>query len=56
MLRMYIVYYQYQIPGEKKPGPVRQFRVYASSLSEAKRLAAEQANYPNLQVLRIEAV
>lgn len=55
MLKMYIIYYQYQVPGDKKPGPVRQFRVYASSLAEAKNLAAEQAQYPNIEVLRIKS-
>ncbi len=53
---MYIIYYQYQVPGEKKPGPVRQFRVYATSLGEAKRLAAEQSQYPNIEVLRIKTI
>lgn len=56
MLKTYIIYYQYHIPGEKKPGPVRQFRVFASSIAEAKRLAAEQANYPNIAVLSVKSV
>lgn len=52
---MYIIYYQYQVPGDKKPGPVRQFRLYATSLAEAKNLAAEQSQYPNIEVLRIKS-
>ena len=50
------VLYNLQVPGEKKPGPVRQFRVYATSLGEAKRLAAEQSQYPNIEVLRIKTI
>lgn len=56
MLKTYIIYYQFQVPGEKKPGPVRQFRVFAASLEEARRLAREQGNYPNIEVLRVQAV
>ncbi|MBI4717208.1 MAG: hypothetical protein HY763_05345 [Planctomycetes bacterium] len=55
MLKLFIVYYKYQVAGEKKPGPVRQYRVYANSLEEARRLAGQQANYPNVEVLRVEA-
>jgi len=54
MLKLYIVYFKYQIPGEKKPGPIRQHRVYAGSLDEARRLATEQARYPNVEVLAVK--
>jgi len=53
MLKPYTIYYKYQVPGEKKPGPVRQFRIYAMSLEEARKLALRQGNYPNLEILRI---
>jgi len=56
MLKSYIIYYKYQNPGDKKPGPVRQFRVYANSYDEARTLATQQGNYPNMEVLRVAAI
>ncbi len=53
MLRAYIIHFKYQNPGDKAPGPVRQFRIYAGSLDEARRLAHQYANYPNIQILNI---
>lgn len=53
MLKPYTIYYKYQVPGDKKPGPVRQFRIYANNTDEARRLARQQGNYPNLEILRI---
>lgn len=53
VLRPYIVSFKYKSPGDKQPGPVRQFRVYANSLAEARRLVAQQANYANLEILGI---
>ena len=53
MLTAYIVYYTYKGSGAKKPGAVKQFRLYASSLDEARRLAHRQANYPDVEVINI---
>jgi hypothetical protein len=53
MLKVFIVYFRYKNPNDKEPGPVRQFRLYANSLDEARRLAASYANYPNVQVLNV---
>ena len=53
MLRPYIVYFTYTDEGDKKPGPVTSYRLYAGSLEEAKRLVLQQATYPNIQVLRV---
>jgi len=50
----YIILYRYQAKGEKKPGPVRQFRIYADSLEDAKRQAKQYANYPNIEVLEVQ--
>ncbi|MCH7924008.1 MAG: hypothetical protein IIC51_00600 [Planctomycetes bacterium] len=49
----YIVYFKYKQTGDKKPGPVKQFRIYASSIEEARQLATQYANYPDIDVLRI---
>lgn len=53
MLSPYIVYFKYTNPGEKKPGAVKQFRLYATNWEEARQLAMQQATYPNIEVLRI---
>ena len=54
MLKPYIIYYKYKCPGEKKPGAVKQFRIYANTREEAHRLAVRQANYPDIEVLRVK--
>ena len=54
MLKPYIVYFKYQCPGDKKPGAIKQFRLFANDADEARRLVAEQANYPNIEVLDIK--
>lgn len=54
MLRPYIVSYKYKCPGDKKPGAVKQFRIYAENVAEARRIAVEQGNYPDLEVLSVK--
>jgi hypothetical protein len=54
-MKLYIVLFRYSIPGEKRPGPVRQFQVYATSYDEARSIALQQAKYPNIEVLSIKA-
>ncbi len=53
MLRAYIVYFKFMVPGAKKHGSVTHYRLYASSQEEARRLVAQQSTYPNIEVLRI---
>ncbi len=55
MLRPYIIYYKFKIPGEKTQGAVKQFRIYADSVEEARRLATQHANYANIEVLNVKA-
>jgi len=50
---MYIVFFRYKAAGEKKLGPVRQFRIYAASLDQAKREVQRYANYPDIEVVDI---
>ena len=54
MLKIFIVYFRYKVPTEKGPGPVRQFRLYATNADEARRLAGGYANYPNIEVLAVK--
>ncbi len=51
MQQMYIILFKFTQHGEKKPGPVRQFRIYADDLEEARREAARYGNYPNVEVI-----
>lgn len=55
MLKPYIVYFKYKPPGEKKPGPVKLYRVYANNHEEARRLVMQYATYPNIDVIDIKA-
>lgn len=54
MLKPYIVYYKYKNPGDKKPGAVKLYRIYADSADDARRLATQQANYPDIEVLNVK--
>ena len=54
-MRPYIIYYKYKCPGDKKPGAVKQFRIYANNMDEARRLATRYANYPDIEVLSIQS-
>ncbi len=53
-MRMYVVYYRFKNPNDKKPGPVRQYRIFANDADEAQRLVAQYANYPNLEVVSVK--
>jgi len=53
MQKAYIVYYRYKAPTDKS-APVRQYRLYANNIEEARRLATNYANYPNIDVLNIK--
>ena len=54
MLRPFIVSYKYKCPGDKKPGAIKQYRIYADSLDDARRIVAQHANYPDVEVLSIK--
>ncbi len=55
MPRPYIVYYRYKIPADKTKGAVKQFRLYAVNLDDARRLITQYANYPNIEVLNVKS-
>ena len=54
-MEAYIILYRYKAAGEKKPGPVRQFRVYAEDLADTRRQAERYANYPDIEVVDVQA-
>jgi hypothetical protein len=53
-MKTYIVLFKYKAEGEKKPGPIRQFRLYANDLEQAKRDATRYANYPDVEIIDIK--
>ncbi len=53
MLSTFVIYYRCKKPGDKKPGGMKQYRLYANSLEEARRLAAGYANYPDIEILNV---
>lgn len=55
MPKPYIVYFKFKIPTDKTQGAVKQFRVYATSLDEARRLVTQYSTYPQIEVLNIKA-
>ncbi len=55
MLKPYVVYFKYKCPGDKKPGAVKQYRLYATNVEEATRLAVQHANYPDVEILRVQS-
>ncbi len=56
MQETYVVVYKYKQEGDKKHGPIRQFRICAADLEEAKREAQRYANYPNIEVIDVHLV
>ena len=55
MLKAYIIYFKYKIEGDKAQPAVKQFRIYASSMDEARKLASNYANYPNIDIVEIRS-
>ena len=53
MNRRYTISFRYTKPGEKKPGPVQRFVIYAARLEEAREQARRYANYPNIEVISV---
>jgi hypothetical protein len=56
MLRPYCVSFKYKQYGDKKPGAVKLYRIYANDAEEARRLVTQQATYPNIEVLSVKPV
>ena len=54
MLRPFIIYFRYKQVGDKKPGAVKLYRLYANDLEEARRLTVKHANYPDIDVISIK--
>lgn len=55
-MRTFVIYYKFMGPGEKKPGPIRHYKLQASNAKEAEKLLRQYACYPGLEVVRVEEV
>ncbi len=53
MSKRYTISFRYTKQGEKKPGPVQRYVLYANSAEEGRALLKQYANYPNLEILGI---
>lgn len=53
-MRMFVIYFRYQQPEEKKPGPVRHFKIEAENADEARATLRRHANYKGLEIIRLE--
>ena len=53
MLNRFTVLFRFTKRGEKKPGPVQRYVIYAESLEQALAEAQRYANYPNIEVLAV---
>ncbi len=54
MNKRYTISFRYTKRGERKPGPVQRFVIYAGSLAEAKEQTKRYANYPNVQIISVK--
>ena len=56
VLKPYIIYYKYKCPGDKKPGPITHQKIQADTIDQARQFAERQANYPGMEIVRLEEV
>lgn len=55
-LKTFVVYFRYQVEGEKGQGPVRHHKFQAGSARQAEKMLRSYANYPGLEILRVEEI
>ena len=55
-MKVFIVYFRYQKPGDKKPGPITHQKIQADTIDQARQFAERQANYPGMEIVRVEEV
>ncbi len=55
-MQAFIILYKFKASGEKKPGPIRQFRIYADDLEQATREAKRYANYPDIEIIAVNPI
>ncbi len=53
---MFIVLFRYKKPGDKAPGPVVQYRIYARDLTDAWAQAERYATYQGVEIVDVVPV
>ena len=53
MLKRFTITFRFTKPGEKKPGPVQRFVVYAENLHDAQSQAQRYA-YPSMNIISVK--
>lgn len=53
MLKRFTISFRYTKPGEKKPGPIQRYVIYAENLEQARDQTQRYANYREIQVLGV---
>lgn len=53
MLKRFTISFRYTKAGEKKPGPIQRFVLYAEDLPQAEQLARRYANYTNVRLINV---
>ena len=53
-MKRYTISFRFTKQGEKKPGPVQRYVLFANSPEEGRELLKQYANYPNLEILGIK--
>ncbi len=54
MNERYTISFRYTKPGEKKPGPIQRYVIFAGNLDEAQEQTKRYANYPDIQVVSVK--
>jgi len=52
-MELFIVQYRFTKPGDKAPGPVQQYRLYARDLRQAWEMARQYGNYPGIEIVDV---
>jgi len=53
MLKRYTITFRFTKRGEKKPGPVQRFVIYAEDSEDARNQVVRYANYPDIEVIDV---
>ncbi len=53
MLKRFTISFRYTKPGEKKPGPIQRYVIYAEDLEQAQNQTQRYANYSEIQVISV---
>ncbi|MEE8171166.1 MAG: hypothetical protein V3T70_11530 [Phycisphaerae bacterium] len=52
-MKLFIIQFRYQKPGDKSAGPVQQYRLYAVDLAQAWEMARGYGNYEGIELINV---